>query len=301
MEGWIKIHRQITKWQWYQDANTMRLFFHCLISAAIVPVKWKNIIIERGQFVCTIKSLSEQLGISPMQVRVSVKKLQSSQNITIKITNKFSIITICNFDTYQLLEDEQQQTNYQTNNKQITNKAEKVSPIPPLKEYKEKINKNIFSDENIQKVSNAAFSEQIDYKFIADSWNSICGQIFPKIQLLTEARKQKLKVRVNEIQKNYGDYKSVFVEIFQRMTQSPFFREKWQPKFDWVIENPNNYIKVLEGNYDNKQNDLSSGKNRGNEQPCSRREQRIRDERANMAELARIIEERSNSSYDGSL
>ena len=25
-QGWIKIHRQLTEWEWYDDLNTFRLF-----------------------------------------------------------------------------------------------------------------------------------------------------------------------------------------------------------------------------------------------------------------------------------
>ena len=36
-----------------------------------------------------------------MQIRTSLKKLKKSKNITIKVTNKNSLITVCNWDLYQ--------------------------------------------------------------------------------------------------------------------------------------------------------------------------------------------------------
>ena len=33
MSGWIKLHRKITEWEWYSDANTFRVFMHLLLTA----------------------------------------------------------------------------------------------------------------------------------------------------------------------------------------------------------------------------------------------------------------------------
>jgi hypothetical protein len=33
MSGWIKIHRSILEWEWYEDTNTFRLFMHLILKA----------------------------------------------------------------------------------------------------------------------------------------------------------------------------------------------------------------------------------------------------------------------------
>ena len=33
--GFIKLHRKILKWEWYDEPNTMRLFIHLLLTASI--------------------------------------------------------------------------------------------------------------------------------------------------------------------------------------------------------------------------------------------------------------------------
>ena len=51
--------------------------------------------------------------------RTALKKLESTSELTIKTTNKFSIVTINNFDDYQDLNDQQ---NRQQNDQQLTSK-----------------------------------------------------------------------------------------------------------------------------------------------------------------------------------
>ena len=51
MSGWVKIHRQITEWEWYRDANTFRVFMHLLLSANYEDKRWRNIDVLRGQII----------------------------------------------------------------------------------------------------------------------------------------------------------------------------------------------------------------------------------------------------------
>lgn len=121
MEGWIKLYRSLKEWQWYSDINVSRLFIHLLLSASFVTTKWQDIVINRGQCIVGRESLSRETGLSEQQVRTALKKLQKSEEITTKATNKYTIITITNFDRYQGGEDIEQPTNQPTNNQQITN------------------------------------------------------------------------------------------------------------------------------------------------------------------------------------
>lgn len=110
--GWIKLHRDFTKFEWYQDANTMRLFLHLLITANHKKIKWQGNTIGRGQLITSHGNLAKGLGLSIQNVRTSLLKLKKSENLTIKSTSKFTMISICNYDTYQSVE---QPTNQRVN------------------------------------------------------------------------------------------------------------------------------------------------------------------------------------------
>lgn len=123
MQGFIKLHRQITEWEWYSNINVCRLFIHCLLKANHKDNKWQGIVIERGTFITSIENLAFETGLSGQQIRTALNKLKSTGEITSKTTNRYSIISIKNWNSYQLdnTQDNKQITNkQQTNNKQIT-------------------------------------------------------------------------------------------------------------------------------------------------------------------------------------
>lgn len=141
MEGWIKIHRKILEWEWYDDNNVFRLFFHLLLTANYEEKSWHGITIGRGQIVTSVDNLSNQLGLSAQQTRTALNKLKSTEEITIKTTNKYTLITISKYEKYQFTDNAEQQTKQQTNNNQITNEQQTNNNNIRNKEYKNIRNK----------------------------------------------------------------------------------------------------------------------------------------------------------------
>lgn len=119
MAGYIRKHRSILEWEWYHDINTYYLFDHLLLTVNYKESRYQGYEIPAGSRVIGLKALSAQIPLSIQQIRTALKKLEKSGEITIKTTNKFSIISITNWEKYQA--DNKQVTNkQQTNNKQIT-------------------------------------------------------------------------------------------------------------------------------------------------------------------------------------
>ena len=128
MEGWIKLHRQILDWEWYNDINVKVLFLHLLLTANYEDKKWQGTIIKRGQLVTSRQHLAEQTGLSEQQVRTAIDKLKSTNNITTKSTNKYTTITIENYELYQSYDEyitNKQPATQPTNNHNIRNKEDK--------------------------------------------------------------------------------------------------------------------------------------------------------------------------------
>lgn len=124
MEGWIKIHRKMIDWEWYDDNNTKVLFIHLLLTANHKEKKWKGQTILRGQKLTSLEHLAEETSLSVQQVRTSLKKLKSTNEITIKSTSKNTLITIEKYSSYQDKDDEDNKQNNTQNNKQITNEQQ---------------------------------------------------------------------------------------------------------------------------------------------------------------------------------
>lgn len=99
---WIKLYRKIGDWQWYQDAKMVHLFVHLMLRANIMC---KNGMAESWQLCTSLRILSKETGLSLQNIRSCIDKLKKTGEITLQVlpTHQQSIITICNFNSYQSL------------------------------------------------------------------------------------------------------------------------------------------------------------------------------------------------------
>lgn len=126
MEGWIKLHRKLTTWEWYTDSKMVHLFLHLLLTANHKDGKFQGIDIKKGQVITGRHKLSASTGLSEQNIRTCLSKLEVTNEITIQTTNKNSLITIINYDFYQCEVEKTNQvtsksTNQLTNNQPTTN------------------------------------------------------------------------------------------------------------------------------------------------------------------------------------
>lgn len=122
MDGWIKIHRKMLNWEWYDDINTKTLFIHLLLTANHKDKKWRGQLIQRGQLITSLEHLSNETKLSVQQIRTSLNKLKSTNEITTKVTNKYTLVNIEKYSDYQICENENNKQNNIRNNNQTTNK-----------------------------------------------------------------------------------------------------------------------------------------------------------------------------------
>lgn len=112
--GFIALFRQFIDWEWYDDANTMRVFIHCLLLANYKNKKWRGKTIKRGQFITSQPKLAHSLKLSIKQIRGSLEKLKRTGEVAVESNNEYSIITVKNYDFYQ---DKGRQTDTQKEEK----------------------------------------------------------------------------------------------------------------------------------------------------------------------------------------
>ncbi len=127
--GWIKLHRQLLDWEWYDDINTSRLFVHLMLTANHKDNKWRGIEIKRGSRLTSLDKLSSETSLSVSKIRTAIKKLISTNEIASKSHSQHTVFTMINYDVYQDddKQDDKPVTNEsQTNDKRIaTNKNDK--------------------------------------------------------------------------------------------------------------------------------------------------------------------------------
>lgn len=127
MEGWISLYKKFVNWEWYQDTNVKSVFIHLLLLASYEDKKWQGRVVKRGQVIISSGNLASDLKLTRQQVRTALKKLQSTDEISVESTNKYLVITIEKYSDYQ---SALQNNNYQTTNKttiEVTNKITEES------------------------------------------------------------------------------------------------------------------------------------------------------------------------------
>jgi DNA-binding transcriptional MerR regulator len=144
MSGWIKIHRKFLDWEWFNKSEAVHLFLYMLIKANHKDNKWQGNDVKRGQFISSLGNISNATGITIQQIRTILKKLEKTNEIVVKSTSQFTIVTICKYECYQ---DENEDTNKPiTNNQQTTNKQSTTNK----NEKKEKNEKEVILDSWIE-------------------------------------------------------------------------------------------------------------------------------------------------------
>lgn len=135
--GYIKLWRKSLDNDLIRNPLAWQLMCWCLLNATHKRMTrllgTSSITLEPGQLITGRKKLAQELHSTEQKIRTALDLLIANQFLTIKSTNKFSIISITNWHTYQ---DDQPTNNQQDNqqdgrgsgNQQITSKSTNKSP-----------------------------------------------------------------------------------------------------------------------------------------------------------------------------
>lgn len=139
MVGFVLLHRDIMNWEYYQSPGVSRLYFHLILKVNFIEKKWQGIIIKRGQLVTSINSLSAELKLSNQQIRTALEKLVEGNYIKKSITNKYTLITLVNYDKYQ---SSNKSINKRNNNPVTTQQHSNNNPTTTTKQSNNNNNNN---------------------------------------------------------------------------------------------------------------------------------------------------------------
>jgi TusA-related sulfurtransferase len=158
MDGWISLHRKIRKNPIFNDMELLRLWLICLTEATHKQreqiIGRQTVHLEPGEFVTGRFDLQEMYNdglkrdqqISPKTASRWLETLKNGEFLTIKVTNKFSVVSILNWDKYQSSDHEfdQQVTNKRpTSDQQVTTNNNVNKSI---KKKKELVLKDIYAE-----------------------------------------------------------------------------------------------------------------------------------------------------------
>ena len=266
--NWLKLSRCITSMDGYLGEPFCKpmCFIDLLINATHKTIKIHTnkgeILLQRGELSYSIRYLAKRWSVSVRHCRTVLNTFVREGRISVRIVNGINVINIVNYNLYQgdlfdvksdTTTDTTSDTTSDTNNKNI-------------------INKNIINKNNIKKISaNADIKEsriqnEIDFEKLCELWNQQMidnNCTIPQIQRITDRRKQAVLSRLREFSKDD------ILKVIENCARSDFLNGRnnrnFIASFDWAFL-PNNFIKILEGNYNNKiqinpnfQNGLQTG------------------------------------------
>ena len=103
VKGFVKIDRKITKWRWYKDTSTFKIFLHLILTANYEDREFEDIDIKRGQRVASIRSLAAESGLTEKNVRTAIKHLKATGEVASLPTPKYTVFTVVNYEKFQMV------------------------------------------------------------------------------------------------------------------------------------------------------------------------------------------------------
>lgn len=113
-DGWVKLHRRMLQTRAFQNPEVCKVWLWCMLKATYKR-RWVSVRVGRGdtevelmpgQFIFGRKSAAKELRMKPSSVHDRMEKLRDMQNIVIQPNTHYSVITVCNWETYQSGRDE---------------------------------------------------------------------------------------------------------------------------------------------------------------------------------------------------
>ena len=140
---------------------------------------------------------------------------------------------------------------------EVTISEKSVFPIPNFLESNcsESTASETISNNSEKKQNKKVTDTEVSAQQIVDLYHEICKS-YPKVRSLSETRKKAIKARLRKY--SLDDFR----ELFEKAEASDFLKgsngRNWSATFDWLI-NEQNMTKVLEGNYQNRQEENVHG------------------------------------------
>jgi len=213
------------------------------MTANFCDKEWHDITILRGQLVTSRQRLALETGLTEKVVRRCLKSLEKTGEIIVQSTNKYSLITVCHYSDYQgdMSNKGQQRTGKGPSDGQ---------PRAINKKFKERKN----GDTSLRSVSPSPCpltdgDKNINHVAFMEFFNRTIQQYqsqIPTITQITPKRRTALNARAKEFGKEAlrkAVINAATAPVLNGATDKPFVAS-----FDWIFR-PNNFPKVLEGNY----------------------------------------------------
>lgn len=239
-QGWIKLDRQILDcWIWTEPEPFSKrdAWIDLLLLAnhrdAKTTFDGKLITIKRGQRLTSVRTLAERWSWGRTKVLNFLRILEEDKMILREADSRKTLITIVNYTKFQGGEEDDETL---TRHSQDTHET--------LTDHKQEVKND---KKNNKETSSLTTTVK---EMVIASWNSLPESIAKISRIADGSSRQKL------LQKRISDYgEEKVLDAIENIRQSNFLQgggsKGWVVTFDWFIR-PENFQKVLEGNYSDR-------------------------------------------------
>ena len=98
---YIKLDRNIKRWRWFTNKNTLIVFLVLLLDANVTDHEFEGEIIHRGQVATSLQTLANSTCLTIREIRTAISHLKKTGEVTSRQCHRFQVITITNYDKYQ--------------------------------------------------------------------------------------------------------------------------------------------------------------------------------------------------------
>ena len=263
MSGWIKLHRQIQEcflWRIKEPFDKRSAWIDLLL---LMEHQNKNLMIDgkietikRGSYMLSIEKLCDRWMWSRNKVKRYLDVLEREHMIVTRRTNKGTLVSVVNYCIYQN-QDKQGEPPHEPPLEPTDELALELALEPPHEPQIKNIRNK--EDKNIYIVSNDTICQTQDVRRVVDKWNELEKYGIASIKKLTSSsnRYRMLNARIKQFSLD-----DVLTAI-ENIKDSSFLQGKsdsrrpWVITFDWFVK-PNNFPKVLEGQYSDKKDGQNS-------------------------------------------
>jgi len=184
--GYIKLWRKSLDSGLLKNSNLWAFWCWCLLKASHKEMKimvgYQEINLLPGEFIFGRKKAARELKMSERTVRTCLKTLENIENVTTKATNKFTMVSVINWGSYQ----SDNNTTAQQIDQQVTNNR-------PTSDQQVTTNKN---DKNVKNDKNS-YIYKCDFFSIDNKIHEKYKKAYPKLDILTQYQKMAIWLESN--------------------------------------------------------------------------------------------------------
>ena len=241
--GWYKQSRNYPERPWFKDACMVQLYDYLKSVAYVTDGKYDGHIIRRGSCPTTRADMMEATGMSYKKIDRCLNLLKNYGEIIIKGNNRFTIVTICDYDglrndTPLFDANLEQPRNNQGDNEGTTNDT--TEGTTHLLTIEERRKKNLITPVSPYKNERESIAHEIKKRY-----NETFKGILPPCMRLSTL----MRLSTEECIQRFGR-QSVDL-VFDQILHEPFSMGKGKYRTDFIADfsfifQPVNYQKYLE-------------------------------------------------------